>query len=194
MTIIRPPSRQPRPVTSKLVFEGVLFNVYQWEQELFDGTTRTFEQLTRTDASVVIPVTRDGHILVTFQEQPGREQYVALPGGHHDPGETPLEAAQRELLEEVGCTAPDWELYDALQPTSKADWAIYYFIARGCELNKEYIEDAGERIRVEKVNFDDFLQLARRPDFAERELKVHIYEALLEPAKMKLLREKILGR
>jgi ADP-ribose pyrophosphatase len=33
---------------------------------------------------------------------------LAPVGGYLDPGETPLAAAQRELLEETGCESPDW--------------------------------------------------------------------------------------
>lgn len=181
------------PEDAQLVFKGILFDVYHWQQEMFDGTKRTFEKLKRTDASVIIPVTEQGDILITEQRQPGRQQYSALPGGHHNPGEDPLTAARRELLEETGHTSDTWELYDALQPTSKADWAIYYFVARGCTQVQNIEQDGGERILLHKVTFDEFLQYCRRPDFAERELKVHALEALLDPKKMLELKKKILG-
>lgn len=193
MTIPRPASRQPMPEDAQLVFKGILFDVYHWQQEMFDGTTRTFEKLKRTDASVIIPVTEDGHILITEQRQPGRQQYAALPGGHHDEGEDPFTAAKRELVEETGYMSDTWELYDSLQPTSKADWAIYYFVARGCKQVQDIELGEGERIVLHKVSFDEFLQYCRRPDFAERELKVHVLEALLDPAKMQELKRKILG-
>lgn len=193
MNIVRPPSRQPMPESAQLVFKGILFDVYHWQQEMFDGSTRTFEKLKRTDASVVIPVTPDGKIIVTDQQQPGRESYSALPGGHHDIGEDPLHAAERELLEETGYVADEWELYMAIQPTSKVDWAIYYFVARGCKRASDIDLDGGEKINLRLLDFPDFLQYVRRPDFAERELKLDILEALLEPAKMITLRQKILG-
>jgi ADP-ribose pyrophosphatase len=160
---------------------------------MFDGSFRTFEKLKRTNASVVIPVTTDGKIVVTDQQQPGREPYSALPGGHHDLGEDPLYAAKRELLEETGYVASEWELYTAIQPTSKVDWAIYYFVARDCTRASDIDLDGGEKINLRLLDFPDFLQYVRRPDFAERELKLDILEALLEPAKMIILRQKILG-
>ena len=102
MHIERPASKQPMPERAKLVFKGVLFDVYHWEQELFNGKFRTFEKLKRNDASVIIPVTDSGKVLVTYQEQSGRVPYTALPGGHLDQGEEPLDAAKREFTEEVG--------------------------------------------------------------------------------------------
>ena len=33
------------PKQAKRVFKGVIFDVYQWEQEMFDGTKEIFEKL-----------------------------------------------------------------------------------------------------------------------------------------------------
>ncbi len=193
MHIERPASKQPMPERAKLVFKGVLFDVYHWEQELFNGKFRTFEKLKRNDASVIIPVTDSGKVLVTYQEQSGRVPYTALPGGHLDQGEEPLDAAKRELLEETGYTSEAWSLFDAIQPTSKIDWVIYFFVARGCKKIAEVEVDGGEKIQTEELNFEEFLEFARRPDFAERDIKFRVLEALLDEHKMADLKHKILG-
>lgn len=43
----------------------------------------------------------DGKLLMVERHKNG-EHYFVLPGGHVDPGETPLEAVGREVLEETG--------------------------------------------------------------------------------------------
>lgn len=48
---------------------------------------------------VVFPVLPDGRILLTEQEQPGREPFIGACGGRIDEGEDALTAAKRELLE-----------------------------------------------------------------------------------------------
>ena len=89
------------PKNAKQVHNGILFNVYQWEQEMFNGTTETFERLTRVPSVEVIASIGED-ILTIVQEQPAREgKYPSLPGGRIDPGEEPLAAAKRELLEET---------------------------------------------------------------------------------------------
>ena len=54
----------------------------------------------------VIPINADGKLLVFRQEKYGYEGISIAPvGGYLEPGESPLEAARRELLEEMGYQA-----------------------------------------------------------------------------------------
>ena len=55
------------PEHAKKVFEGVLFDVYQWEQECFDGSHATFEAVERLGSVNVIPVVGD-KILINDEE------------------------------------------------------------------------------------------------------------------------------
>ena len=50
MEITEPKSSQPIPENAKKVFTGQVFDVYQWEQEMFDGSKATFECKSLNDA------------------------------------------------------------------------------------------------------------------------------------------------
>lgn len=96
MDISRPTSKQPMPENAKRVFKGILFDVYQWQVNGYDGSTKTFEKLKRPDTAMVIPVTEDGKIILAFQEQPYKKPFVGLIGGRNDfrvTDKTPLIAA-----------------------------------------------------------------------------------------------------
>ena len=69
MQIQRPKSLRPLPETAKKVFNGILYDVYHWQQELFDGSSATYEKLKVKDVVSVIPVTEDRKILITHQKQ-----------------------------------------------------------------------------------------------------------------------------
>lgn len=136
------------PKDAARVFHGVIFDVYQWQQALFDGSTATFEMLKRPDTVKVIAVKED-KIVVTEQEQPNTGVFYSFPGGRHDTeSETELQAAQRELLEETGMTFSNWRLIAAVQPEVKIDWVVYTFLATGFLSQDEQRLDAGEKIRV----------------------------------------------
>lgn len=191
MDIRRPRSKQPIPDHAKKVFSGVLFDVYQWEQELFNGARTVFEKIRRPDTVVVFPVLDDGRILLTEQEQPGSEPFIGATGGRVDETEDILAAAKRELLEESGYEASEFVLWDAQQPTSKIEWAVYTFIAKGLKKVAELNLDAGEKIQLKPVSFDEFLELAtiERFRFAEKEIISKVFEARLDPEKKEELRK-----
>lgn len=173
----RPISRQPLPSDAKKVFEGILFDVYQWEQEQFDGTHRTFEKLHRNDSAVVIPVLDNGKLLLAEDTQPGRNPVLTFPGGQGERGEDAETMARRELLEETGYEADELVLWKVVQPSSKIEWAIYTFIARKLRRVSEPSLDAGERIELREVTFDELMELAEDPVFQNKEMVLDLVKA-----------------
>ena len=168
--IPRPASRQPIPDHARCVFRGVLFDVYQWEQRLFDGTTAVFEKVKRPDTAYVIPVTPDRKLLLCEQVQPGGTPVVGLLGGRIAAGESPEEGARRELREEAGLEARVVTLWDSYQFLPKIDWVVYTFIARECTPLSSRRLDAGEEIRLIYFSFDEFIRVVSEDRFGDLEV------------------------
>lgn len=162
MKKIVPPNAVLIPATAKSVFEGVIYNVYQWQQELFDGSQATFEMLRRPDTVSVICVV-DGKVLMIKEEQPHRGERLSFPGGRVDEeDETILSAAKREVLEETGYSFKQWRLVKVWQPQHKIEWFIYVFIAwDSAEVVASQL-DAGEKIDIELLSFDKAKQIIAR--------------------------------
>lgn len=173
----------PIPEKAKKVFEGIIYNVYHWEQELFDGTYRTFEMLDRPDRASVIPVKGD-KIMLIREEQPGLPPVYAIPGGRVDPGESVEETAKRELLEEVGVTSDNWELYTEYRPSGKIDFGVHIYIVRDAKEVTTPEDDPGERCEVLWANFDEFVEIVSRADFPGIELSADILRMRLEPERL----------
>jgi 8-oxo-dGTP pyrophosphatase MutT (NUDIX family) len=165
MEIKKPKDLHPIPENATRVFKGKIFDVYQWEQELYDGTKVTFEKLKRPDTVVVWPVLPSGTILLTKQSQPGRDDFIDVPSGRVDQGEDILEAAKRELLEETGYASDELVFWRSFQPTAKIEWFVYLFIAKDCKKVKEQNPDTGEKIETFEASFDDLLQISQQPNF-----------------------------
>lgn len=188
MQISRPKSRQPIPPDAQKVFEGVLFDVYQWQQEQYDGTFKTFEKLKRPDTVLVLPILEDGRIIVSRQEQPGVLPFFGPLGGQIDPGEDILEAAKRELLEESGYTASEFILWKSEHPLTKVDWVVYIFIAKDVRKIAEPSLDSGEKIELLFVTFDEFLAHAQNETFRDMAIVRELLHALVDPTKEARLR------
>lgn len=189
MHIPRPHSRQAIPPEAQCVFKGVLFDVYQWEQKMFDGTTATFERVRRPDTVGVFPVLPDGRIVIVKEEQPGAGTSVSVVGGRVEAGEEPDVAALRELREESGYSAKSLVLWDAQQPVAKLDWAVYTFIAKGVRVAGEQMLDAGEKVELLTVSLDELIELVAAGACAVHEVAPHFIEAKWNPAKREELHQ-----
>ncbi len=165
------------PDNAKLAFKGILFEVWQWEQRMFDDSTETFEMLRRPDTSVALATVGD-KILIQNQEQPHRnEPFISIPGGRCDWGEDPLASAKRELLEETGYSSEEWTLWKEISPVGKIEWTVYAYIARNCIKKQEPQLDAGEKITTRLIDFEEFLMLSEDPSFYEKELAASLIRA-----------------
>ncbi len=179
------------PDKAKKVFTGIIFDTYQWEQEMFDGSKATFERIHRAPSVECIAIV-DNKIITLEQAQPNRDWYPSLPGGRIDKGEEPMEAIARELLEETGYTSESFELFREYFGNSKLYFPEYIFIARNCKkIAKQNIE-AGEKINIKLSTFDEFLNIFRNTRCAVSiYLKFEIYETLLDNIKKEELKQKL---
>jgi 8-oxo-dGTP pyrophosphatase MutT (NUDIX family) len=160
------------PDNAKKVFEGIIFDVYHWEQVLFDGSVTTFEALKRHDSVTVIAV-MDNMIVLNTEEQPNKkEAFITMPGGNCEGEGGILEQAQRELREETGLTSSDWQEWFSVDPynTSKIEWKNTFFIARKCTQEGAPILDPGEKITTSYISFDEFLELRNRSNMRNKDL------------------------
>lgn len=175
------------PAHATCVFKGEIFDVYQWQQELFDGSHATFECLKRRNTVVVIPMQGDT-VFYAEQEQPGKPPFISLFGGRAENDEEALETAKRELLEETGLASDDWQQLYAVDLTSKLDWTIYYFVARNCQKVQEPQLDGGEKITLRTTSLDNFIsEVIGNPRFAEKELQHRLYSAFNPAAATQLI-------
>ncbi len=159
------------PDNATRVFEGIIFDVYHWDQELFDGSFTTFEAIRRKDSVTIVAVV-DGKIVINKEEQPGRLPFLACPGGQIESTDTPRESAMRELLEETALHSEDWQEWFTADPwgTAKVEWNNYFFIARNCSTAGVQSLDGGEKIEVTYISFEEFLELRHNSDFRNKDL------------------------
>lgn len=166
------------PSHAQKVFTGIIYDVYQWEQEMFDGSKATFECLKRPNTVVVIPIIGND-VYYAKQEQPGKPAFLSLFGGRAENNEEPIDTAKRELLEETGLKSNRWEVLKKYSSPSKIEWDIYFFIARDCKKISGQNLDAGEKIEICKTNIDNFLNnIILDENFAEYELRNEIMSGL----------------
>jgi ADP-ribose pyrophosphatase len=158
------------PKNAKLVFKGELYEVYQWEQKMYDGTTKTFEKVKKANSVNVVALV-DDKIIIQEQEQPHRDMFISLPGGRCEDNESEINTAKRELLEETGYMSDDFTLWKVTpSPFSSVIGEAHCFIAKNCYKVAEPNLDNGEKIRNKLVSFDEFIALYENELFRSKDI------------------------
>ena len=132
--------------------------------ELPDGRiNREYYVLEYPDWVNIIAVTQEGQIVMErqYRHALGKTCYE-LPCGVIEAGETPLEAAKRELLEETGYAGGEWQEWMTLSPNPATSTNLAHsFLATGVEKVSGQHLDATEDIDVYLLDQDyvrDLLQ------------------------------------
>ncbi len=143
------------PKHAKRVFKGVLFETYQWQQDMYDGSVATFEMSKNFDYVQIVAV-KDGKLVIINDEQPHRGMHTHFPGGRADhPGDGWLDAAKREMREETGLSFKDWRLIAVYQPSSVMEQFAVWFLATDFEDEVPQALDGGEKIEVTLRPFEE---------------------------------------
>ncbi len=144
-------------LSAETVFSGHLFDVVVRRYRRADG--REYErQVVLHPGAVAVVAHDDGflHLVRQPREAVGEEGLLEIPAGTLDvDGESELECAKRELVEEVGIAAERWELLRAIYPTPGwAEETTTIFLATDLrEVGAE--PDEGEEIEIVRWPLDD---------------------------------------
>lgn len=89
-------------------------------------------------AVFILPVTADGQVaLIRQYRYPLRATILEVVAGGVERGEEPLEAAQRELAEEVGGVAQEWVTLPGFYPQPSISGVVFYpLLALGVQLGE----------------------------------------------------------
>lgn len=128
-----------------------------------DGAEVTREVAVHPGAAVIVSHDGRGVYMVSQpREVVGEQSLIELPAGKIDPGEEPLEAARRELAEEIGRTARSWELLKRCYASPGfSDETYHLYLATELEAARAGPEE-DERIHVERVPLDSLDQAIER--------------------------------
>ena len=101
-----------RLISSRTVYRGPVFWVTTDDVQEPGGVRARRDVIHHTGSVVILAVDEGGsqpRVLLERQYRHAANDYLwELPAGRIDPGEKPLTAARRELLEETGYTAAHW--------------------------------------------------------------------------------------
>ncbi|WP_343587870.1 NUDIX hydrolase [Herbaspirillum sp.] len=147
---------------SRQVYDGHFLKVQCDTVTLPDGKETVREYIKHPGAVTILPLFDDGTVLMERQfRYPLQRVFIEFPAGKIDPGEDELACAKRELLEETGYTATDWQhictIHNAI---AYADERLELYVARGLKEGERKL-DEGEFLDIYKAPLAELIEQVR---------------------------------
>ncbi len=143
-----------------LIYKGHIVNVYEDTMQLPDGRTAKWDFIEHKGAAAIIPVDKDGKIIMVRQYRNAPEQYtLEIPAGGLNPGEDMKTCAARELEEETGYRSEKVEhLIDIYTTVGFCNEKIGIYFAYDLIPSEQNL-DEDEYVAIEKYSLDELVSL-----------------------------------
>lgn len=157
-----------RAVDKQVLYAGTKVQLELHHLKDNEGRKHKREIVVHPGAAVILPVLPDGQIMLirTYRYAVG-EHLLELPAGTIDPGETPINCAGRELMEETGYIA------------GKLTRIASFYASPGILTEKMHAylatdllphageKDVGEEIELQPMTFEEALRLVVEGDIID---------------------------
>ena len=140
-------------LSSQEVYHGKLINVEHWQVRLPNGQTALREIVKHRGAAAIVPLDEQGNVTLVCQHRVAVGRFTwEIPAGKLDgDGEDMLDAAKRELEEETGLHAENWQLLVDMDTTPGfCDEHIAIYLATGLSQHHMHT-DEDEFLNVDRV-------------------------------------------
>jgi ADP-ribose diphosphatase len=164
------PNKPPRIQRKRLLAKTQVFRIEAVELQFSNGEQRQYERLLggAQGSVLVLPLLDSDTLLLIREYAVGSERYeLAFPKGRIESGEDMLQAADREIREEIGYGARDLTLLRSVNlAPGYIQHQTHLVLARDLFANRQ-IGDEPEPIEVVPWRLSDAGQLLAREDFTE---------------------------
>ena len=166
-----------KKISEREVFKTDIFSIKEIGLELKNKKKVTYSIVEKKDSSLIVPITEDGQLIVIKEYFAAIDSYeLGLPKGRIDSGSS-LEAANRELQEEIGYKANELiKLGTLIVSPGNTRHKTHIYLARKL-VESKLPHDEEEEIEVMKIPFDSFEKLIDNKKLNEARFIAALYMA-----------------
>lgn len=151
-----------------VLFEGRVLNLYKDLIQYDEGQTDIREVVEHYGGSAVLAVIDNSLILVKQYRHPLKNFVYELPAGKLNLDEDPLGCAKRELKEETGYTATNWEKIISFHTTpGYSSEKLNIYLATNLTKGEQELELGERNLQVVTVGFIDALKMIKNEEITD---------------------------
>ena len=164
-------------VSRQSLYEGKVLDLGKENVTLPNGVSCELEIIRHPGGAVALALDAENRVCLLRQYRHAAGGWIwELPGGRIEAGETPLVSVQRELKEETGITAADWQPLSSFYSTPGfCDERLHLFVARDLEVGEAGTEE-DELLEVHWVSLVEAMNYCRRGEIVDAKTLVGIYQ------------------
>jgi|TARA_B100001971_G_C18159425_1_gene520535 ADP-ribose pyrophosphatase len=124
------------------VYQGRLFSFVVEDITLPNDTKTKMAMVRHPGSAAIVPLREDGNVVMIHQyRHPVRDFLLEIPAGTIEPGESPLDCARRELIEETGLKAKEFiKLTEVHILPAYSDEKTHVYLARKFTSRKQRLD------------------------------------------------------
>lgn len=163
-------------ISGEVVHNGQFFDIQRDTVRLPNNKVSVREFIKHPGAVVVLPILDDGKILLERQfRYPLKQVFIEFPAGKIDGKEDPLACARRELQEETGYTAEQWQYVCTIHNAiAYSDERLYIYLARGLKEGKSSPEE-GELLETFTASIPELVGWVREGKITDVKTVIGIF-------------------
>jgi ADP-ribose pyrophosphatase len=158
---------------------GRVFNLIRENVTLDNGVTTDMEFVEHPGATAIIPMLNESRVLLLKQYRHSLREYIwEIPAGTLDPQESIMNCAKRELIEETGYSAHQWQKLGEITPVpGYSDERIHIFLATDLQPAEQNL-DTDEIINVHDVGFSEAIEMIEKGEIQDAKSIAGLFLAL----------------
>ncbi|MES2899993.1 MAG: NUDIX hydrolase [Pseudomonadota bacterium] len=155
-------------IDGEIAYDGSFLKLARDRVRLPNDAITTREYILHPGAVVILPLFDDGRVLLERQfRYPMRRVFIEFPAGKIDAGEDILACAKRELREETGYTASNWQFVSTIHNAiAYSDEHLDLYLARGLTEGVQQL-DEGEFLETFTATVPEMLAMIRSGEISD---------------------------
>lgn len=167
--------KEERTIESKELYKGRVVQVRLDTVSLPNGRTKMREIVVHPGAVAIVPLVNEKVLLVEQYRKAIERITLEIPAGTLEEGESPEECAKRELIEETGFNASQWDKLTSYYPSpGYSSELIHIFKARGLEK----VSDAEAELPIHYMDLEDVQTKIRTGEIKDSKTIIGVLIAL----------------